>query len=409
MTEFAYYPDKSVEKPEEQKRFEKFYGKARNMANLVVNSLRVGKATAGYLVNEGVYKSAEGNGKLDTESIMDMNAKGVAACGAVTLNGLMFVMKDSIYPTGLPESQKSGYVDEKLTELISAMPMLMACNDYCDIAIPLKHHSGKYPSQRLFGARLELRNRLRERLGGYRQDFLDKYPEKSGLIENFVNDSRVLSESRPYVKEKVKEVKSYLELDSAIYEAVCIELVRPGLLQSLGLDMETSASSYDDLKKKYELFLNTDYNPGGNNPNLQRESDQIRGLHGVEMLLKIVDDANDRNKGIQSADGILQPPNYVDYLAAQDNPEAELEVVKKEYEEMAEKAGISRAVVGVSEFLLTNLKLANRVGKDVDFQPKDPDQIGKLFNGRKFLIHMREKLAETGVLNELFSSSPITR
>lgn len=269
------------------------------------------------------------------------------------------------------------------------MPVLIACNDYCDIAIASLDVS---PATHMQATELVVLERKLWQ-GFYRQNesFFSEYPEERERLESafraYFAESIVLSQNR-----QEPDVTELLSLDSLLFESFCIEVLIPELNRDLGLGYSRQVSSYSDLKAKYERLLVED----GEVSHLTDVERRMVILHITEMLLKLSDDEIGKD-----IDRILHAPNFV--LAKEQDPSnPSLDEVRTMYLALLRKLDGNIFIARLGDILFTinqKVKFFFRYGRR-DFPIFELHELGKLLAGERG--DLREKLMESSILPDLF-------
>jgi hypothetical protein len=195
-------------------------------------------------------------------------------------------------------------------------------------------------------------------------------------------------------KISVSEIPWYQELDSGIIELAYIVWAFPKIAEKSGINIKQKCTSLDDLEKKYKIFdLSSPYKNQEGKPNSTRR--KLRGIHAVEMCLKIDDDVTDPN-----IDDLLGIPNLLSW-------DGDLKALRNRYLEIAREAGIPDVVSYLARFA-SHVRGMIKDKKAVDgiIPTDDLSQTCEYTSGdRRFGIDdsaLRHQLKASGLLNKLF-------
>lgn len=276
-------------------------------------------------------------------------------------------------------------------------PYAVSLNEAADIGISAQLKIDGGVRQEKFVPLLQTDNLLFNELYKRRERFTEMYPVFKDMVGIVENDFLLLSRQRNNI-----QVPDFVEIDSGIIEAAYTEVAMPGYLSSLGMDFPgKSCQTKYDLTEKYKLYLSrSDFGI-----DRSKKFNKIRGLHGLEMTMKLDDDVEG-----EWVDKMLGLPNYWVWLQNQaeitGTSSAELlKIAKKGYLEMARKVTmLNLASTGITF-------LSNVSGKSKDLKScngvvptDDLWQITKLI-GDNFNPHctaLRHQLESSGLLDRAF-------
>ena len=279
-------------------------------------------------------------------------------------------------------------MEEPFQKIASAIPIMLACNDYCDLGVAAERRRKKGRlTQEQFVGLVHLQSALRTKLDNTIETYggtIDRL-----LIEEYIEDSIALAKCHDTVKPE--EIPLLLELDSAIFEFFSLAAVNEPRIRTYVQPSEGN-KPLEKLKHKYKRFLEIAPNPDEN-------LFLLRAMHIGEMLLKIQDD-----KLGSSEDALLNLKSFEEY-ASHFSPDQRQQVfaeLRTKYLKELEQLGFSSLSAVTAEVLFTavqKMKFYLMTGQETtddslhsivrpDLPPHD---------------HLRESLFSSGHLHELFN------
>jgi hypothetical protein len=238
-------------------------------------------------------------------------------------NGIKTIFPDEVRDQGEAEALK---------RVADLTPVLFALNEMTDIGIPVDVAVGT-----IEGA--EFVRTLTKYLASWREEYLKKYPGHRDTVTRLVNDFCLLALSRKTIT--TEQIPNYLELDSGIFEEACVRVATKSEWKSSGNEPTT----FDELLENYSGYLIH------GTTKLKRSDNKMRGLHSVEMIMKIDDDMEGKDD-----DAVLGLPSYWRYAMEVAGGDARLanQVIldlKGEYTQEAVSAGFSGLTISLINLL----------------------------------------------------------
>lgn len=274
-------------------------------------------------------------------------------------------------------------------------PVLIAGNEAADIGISARLNRGNKQSN--FSSLLTLENMTKQVLQSKADAFTSEYPQHAAVAHNFTADLMILSSNRAQFSDKFDV---FLEVDSAIFEAACIQLCAPSVLRHAGVDFAQPVATPEQLIKKYMPFLSME-------PHVEDLPivNRLKSLHAIEMLLKIDDDT----RGVEP-DTLLGLPSFVTWAttrAHETNRSVDdlLNEKKESYFDILRSSPyMSVPMVNIIRGLceLTSIHKAQRTGVDNHIP------LPRLPYFHRFTTTLRHELYSTGILHDLFMSEVAT-
>ncbi len=170
-------------------------------------------------------------------------------------------------------------MEEPFEKIASAIPIMLACNDYCDLGVAAERRrkNGKLTQEQFVGL-VSLQSTLRQKL----DNTIDSYGGNIDrlLIAEYVEDSIALAKCHDSVAPE--DIPLLLEIDSAIFEFFSLSSVNEPRIRRF-LELADGSTPFEKLRNKYNRFLEVSSNP---DPDLFL----LRAMHIGEMLLKLQDD-----------------------------------------------------------------------------------------------------------------------
>ncbi len=281
-------------------------------------------------------------------------------------------------------------MEEPFQKIASAIPIMLACNDYCDIGIAAERRrkrSGKLTQEQFVGL-VSLQTALRQKLDNAIETYggnIDRL-----LIAEYVEDSIALAKCHEMVKPE--DIPLLLELDSAIFEFFSLASVNEPRIRRFMKPAEGN-TPLERIKNKYIRFLEVAPNP---DPDLFL----LRAMHIGEMLLKLQDD-----KLGSKEDALLNLKSfeeYVNHFSAEQREQLFIELRSKYLKEL-KQLGFSELSAVTAEVLFTVVQkmkfhlLTDRETVDDSLHrivlPEKPPH-----------DHLRESLYNSGHLHEIFNT-----
>lgn len=215
--------------------------------------------------------------------------------------------------------------NEALSAISYLSPVLIALNEMADIGISVYQMNETDEGSKVM-------EKMQKYLQAWREKFLEKFPGHKATISELINDFCLLSLLRNSIE--TEQVPIWLELDSAIFEDACYRVATPECLRT---ESVSQPQTFEDLEKRYG-----DYLIWGDTE--EKQGNKKRGLHGMEMLLKVADDrvgeADDMKLGL---------PNFVRYAESVSNGRAGgVDEVLKNITEVYRKAAIDGGISAMS-------------------------------------------------------------
>lgn len=297
------------------------------------------------------------------------------------LSALEMCFSDELNTVNKKESYKRVY------ELV---PVMIACNDYCDIGLAAQKRAKSAHPEKQYPL-LDLYSRLGQNLEKQLQKITESDPGFDRPIRTYVEDSVTLAQNRFGID--TNDIPTYLEIDSAIFEAISIEAAIPGLLQKTGFDLYAPATNLQELKEKYAFFIEP---PDKADSETQRK---VKGLQAIEMVLKVADDFWG---GVE--DSILEVPSYLQFCEEQ--TECDKETAKNNllstYRKNAQLCGVSNFVTNFSDLIFKLARKAKLHMKKKTVPSTSIEKIDILMRNYEPTM-LREYLCESSILADLFT------
>lgn len=290
-----------------------------------------------------------------------------------------------------PEEFKKANITEVFRIAGDLMPVLIACNDYCDVGLPAKSVN---PVSHTQGVELQLLERkLWQGFYEAKKKFCGLHSKErgrlSGILDSYFHESTLLAQSRNKV-----DVIDFLSLDSLLFEVVCIEILVPSVLRKLQLSYDTKVTTYQDLYDKYEPYLRTKEGLSS----LNKLQKKLMILHVTEMLLKLSDDEIGKE-----IDTILQVPSFAVSLDKEKKPYNVAEI-RKMYVTILKKMGGSFFLAKTADILFTTMqkvKFYLKYGKK-NYPVLELTELNTILSGSR--EELREKLMKSSILVDLFQN-----
>lgn len=295
--------------------------------------------------------------------------------------------------------------DELLRRIGSFTPYLIALNEMADIGVSAERRLNEGVPQSKILPLILLKGGLEKDLEDRKAEFLSKNDgneEAEMIVNTLENDFLLLSRLRDSFEPE--EYRDYIDLDSAIVELACLELVIPDLSKKIGIDyFGDNCTDKDSLKKKYGIFLTRDMSrlKDGDRPELSKK---LLILHATEMVLKVHDDEVGHK-----LDKLLKIPNFASYAEAVSDKSGGLVSVKevlkeleKDYLRIVQECGLSPSLVRLTKGLCA-VTASIRIEKACKERMKFEDllQVQNLVGINYFTSTLRHEI-EMGLV-ELFS------
>lgn len=286
-------------------------------------------------------------------------------------------------------------IQETLEKVSQISPLMIALNERADIGISagLRIEDGNLTQQQIWGL-LMLKGQTTSMLDQRTSEFLQKYPQEEGVIRTIIGDFLTLSRLRG--KFSPQEWPQFLELDSAIFVCAFIHAANSEILKDAGLEIEKPAKNKEELMEKYRIFITN------NTDSLTEIQKRLRALLAAEMLLKVRDDLTDRdNLGI---DPLLHLPNLAKWakIINPDNPNQEIEKIKRKYQEEA-KILFPRTLQVAVEIIFHITSVIKAKNSQNRLSPiDDPTDFWRCFTRISQTTTLRHELEAMCVLSGLF-------
>jgi len=288
------------------------------------------------------------------------------------------------------EDDYAGMV-EPLQKIAAAMPIMFACNDYCDIGLAAERRrkrEGERLSQKQFFGLLTLQNLLRQKL----ENAIDTYGTciKSSLIKEYIADSVTLAQCHETVPPE--DIPHLLELDGAIFQYFSLAVINEGRFKRF-LNPVEGDTPFERIKKKYSQFLEV-------RPDSHPDLKSLRKMLVEEMLLKLQDDKfgsrEDSLLGLRSFDGYAN-------LTSPDNPEEVFAKLRKGYLQELEQLGFSELSAVTAETLFTVVQKIKLYLMNGENTTDDYSIYRMVMPHLPPHDHLRETLCESGYLSDMFN------
>lgn len=310
-----------------------------------------------------------------------------------------------------PEQVEEIGLRPMLSTLNQLLPVQIACNDFCDIGLSARRQRARStPIQ--YTPLLELERALSKRLDTCLNAILDSSENSNPIVDNFINECVLLSTNRNsaysinksahYLNSDSCLPDTYLQIDSAIYQACTVGATMPDILTTSGFDLLKPCKNMGDLLTKYSFYTNHNVDLVSSEPRPTHRA-TILGLHALSMLLKINDDA----RGVDE-DCLLGVPSYP--LLAQHlsqttgkDPQTLLADFQQYYYGLAARCGFSRTLTWATGMAL-NITSKIKSGLTQRNTPvAETDLVTSIVVGNgQDNSKLREQLNYSSILPELF-------
>ncbi len=306
-----------------------------------------------------------------------------------------------------PEETKEIGLKETISRVGKVSKLLISLNEAADLGISalLRIQNGARQDQIL--PLMLLKN-------GLHDDLMQKKKEVDSSFDNaehaelvtgtLINDFLLLSQNR--FDFEPDQYIDFLDLDSGIFEAACIELSFPGLLKKAGIEFPGEKSeTTEDLINKYGLYLSRNYLDKKNALPLNKIEKGVLFLHSTEMVLKVRDDGD----GV-GVDGLLVLPSFYYYAknkvlrGESESVEKVISEVEESYLNIAEDTGMPR---GAMKFIKRLVEITSRLKGNKAFDEakvyEDSLNIIDLAGVKGKDSALRHRIDGSSLLHELFS------
>jgi hypothetical protein len=240
------------------------------------------------------------------------------------------------FPKEMAKNIAAESLDTIVSRVGSFSPYAVSLNETADIGISAELKLSSGVGQDRFVPLFQTAKMFFKELDKRKSIFIEKYPDFASTVNVVENDFMLLSRNRDNIS-----TPKFVEMDSGIIEAAYSEVAIPGFLSQAGLDFPGQpCRNANDLQEKYKIYLSEEKNISGNSDILNN----IRRLHGVEMLMKLDDD-----KEGAMIDKLLKIPNYKTWIKEEAErlglaEEGLFQITRNKYVELAGGGVLTRKI-----------------------------------------------------------------